>query len=542
MKQVVKTLTFLTLVCTSILLHAQDKTYPIKTSVKPDDLKTYEVNEADGTINLFFTRKGKKHEVYGTYVFDKDLTLVTETEEEMDAEQAKKKLVSYGSVTSYVLGGSMGGIIKDNVLTVENNATGVMNIKKGYIGWGATKHPMTGAQIYQEGFFARETIKPKADNGRRLSLVAFQTDAPAEYFADSKSVTGGSTHSHTQAGGKGRLLSDASGDMLVISVINTIGTKDANGEKIFGSNIKFLSQHYSAETLEMVAETPFEFQYSYELMARQQATDGSNDLLLIMAPGMGATKQYSNPDKNEYVYLRIGKDTKIKERVAFTVPYGKLKNVAICNNGNETLIFGTSEAGNEKKFASFVPTNKQKDDQLVVVLLNEGKSSVTSLPVASLAGITKGESPYAGTGLSVTNIVKLDDGSYILSGQGYQTKDITIYGDNYAFAIGSDGKINAHYVMPRLEGSSEKMASPHTLADLKNGTVFWGTYEVTKKGNLYPKYIKIDKGVPGPVVFPGDKKYVVNDKWQAYLSDKNELIYFGNTEDNKQFWIHKEDL
>lgn len=539
MKRLVKTLTLFVCAFTATALYAQDKTYLIKTSIKPDDLKTYEVTE-DGSINLFFTKKGKKHEVYGTYVFDKSLNLITETEEEMDIEQAKKKLVTSGSVTSYILGGSMGGIIKDNVLTVENNATGFMNIKKGYIGWGATKHPMTGAQIYQEGFYARETIKPKADNGRRLMLVAFQTDAPGEYFSDSKSVTGGSTYNNTHAGGKGRMLSEASGDLLVVSVINTIGTKDANGEKIFGANIKFLAQHYSAETLEMIAETSFEFQYSYELTARQQATDGSNDLLLIMAPGMGATKQYTNPNKNEYVYLRIGKDTKIKEQIAFTVPYGKLKNVAIGNNGNETLIFGTSEAGNEKKFASFVPTNKQKDDQLVVVSLKDGKPVVNSLPVASLNSITKGGSAYAGSGLSITNILKLTDGSYAISGQGFQTKDITIYGDNYAFAISNDGKINAHYVMPQVEGSSEKMASPHTLAELDNGILFWGTYEVTKKGNLYPKYVKIDKGTLGTVVIPGDKKFVVNDKWNAYLSaDKKALIYFGNTEDNKQFWLHK---
>src|SRR5690606_749828 len=85
----------------SATLSAQDKTYPVKTTAKPDELKTYEVSETDGSINLLFTKKGKKYEIYTNYVFDKDLNLVTETEEEMDVEKAKKNYSTFGRGLSF---------------------------------------------------------------------------------------------------------------------------------------------------------------------------------------------------------------------------------------------------------------------------------------------------------------------------------------------------------------------------------------------------------------------------------------------------------
>jgi len=524
----------------SAMLSAQDKTYPIKTSAKPNDLKTYEVNEANGNISILFTKKGKKNEIYSNYVFDKDLNLVSETEEEMDVEQAKKKLVTSGSVTGYILGiGSMGGIIKDNVLTVENSIVGAMTIKKGYIGWGAIRNPMNGQMIYQEGFFARETVKPKGDNGRRLIAIAFQTDAPGEYFSDSKSFGGRSfTTSKTAATGRAKLLSDATGDVVVVSTLNTIGTKDpTTGEKIFGSNFKFLAQRYSAENLELKAETAFEFPFSYEFLFKQEATDGSNDILLIMAPGMGATKKYSNPNKNEYVYLRIDIDTKIKERVMFNSPYGRLNNLCAYNFGEETIIMGTSKAGNESKFASFVPF-KSDDNQLVIIKIRSGQEPIVkATPINSLAA------PIIN--FAANDALQTTDNQIWITGQVYEKKgnDPEKWGNAYAFDIAPDGSISKHLVLSQTEKTSEKAASPISLTKLNDGSLFWNTYEYTKKGNMYPKYAKITNGNLGSVVFPGDKKYIVNETFPFYVSsDKKYLLYFGNTEDNKQLWLYKEAL
>lgn len=543
MKRLVKSLNIAACLLVSTILPAQDKTYPVKTSVKPDDLKTYDVNEADGTINLLFTKKGKNHEVYTNYVFDKNLTLINETEEELDVEQVKKKKIQFGSSWAYASGyGSMGGIIRDSVLSVDNNVVGQLVLMTGYIGWTSTRNPMNGADITDQGFVAREKIKVRDDaTKRKLTMVAFQTDAPAEFFATGRALAraGSPFDTGSRKGFESqKRVSSATGDVMVVSVINTIGLKDeTTGEKIFGNNFRFVTQRYSAKTLEKITETPFEFQYSYAKLYDQPATDGSNDMLLIFAPTHGDTKPYHNPNKNEYEYVRISVDTKIKERVKFNSPYGRLNNICIYNFGDETVVMGTSKTGNESKYASFVAF-KGDDNQLVVIRIKTGQAPIVkATPIKSLAG------PIIN--FATNDALKTTDNQIWITGQAYEQKgtDPAKWGNIYAFNITSDGSIAKHFVLPQIEKKSEQGASPVSLTQLNDGSLLWNAYEYTKKGNMYPKYAKISNGTLGAVVFPGDKKYVVNDAFPLYISPSGkELIYFGNTEDNKQLWLHKKTL
>src|SRR6218665_264089 len=114
-------------ILTSAFIYAQDKTNVVKTSVKPGDMKTYTVKE-DGSINLLFSRKGKKHELYFNYGYDKDLNLVTETEEELDIEKAKKNFSQSGIIG---INYESSGIIRDSVLSVENNKLGQLVLMTG---------------------------------------------------------------------------------------------------------------------------------------------------------------------------------------------------------------------------------------------------------------------------------------------------------------------------------------------------------------------------------------------------------------------------
>lgn len=506
---------------TTIASHAQDKTYPIKTTAKPEHLRNYSINEANGNINLLFVKKGKKNEVYTNYVFDKDLNLKTETEEEMDVEQVKKSTFW----SEFFFGPAwtrMGdGIIQDSVLSVEPNVVGNLVLLNGYIGWETSKESY-GWRFYQ-GFIVREKIAIRDDaTGRRLFLVASQTDAPVGVYSTYKSV-----------GNKSREVS--SGDVLVVSCINTLGTKDpATGEKIFGANIKYLAQIYSAKTLGKTAETPFEFKYSYKKLYDQLATDGSNDMALIFAPTHGGVKPYFAPDKNEYEYIRIAKDTKIKERTKFISPYGRLNNLCIYNFADETIIMGTSKTGNESKYADFAAF-QGKDDQLVIVRIKNGQDAVVkATAISSLAA------PLIS--FSAKDAIKTTDNQVWITGQHFWKKgeDPIVWNNLYAFNIGTDGSIAKHLVLSQTEKASEKTASPSSLTQLNDGSLLWNAYEYSKKGNMYPKYAKINGGVLGPVVYPGNKQYVLNNAFPAYFApDKKELIYFGNTEDKNEFWLHK---
>lgn len=183
-KQTKKSCVLAACVFVSVTQFTQDKTYPIQTSARPDDLKAYQISETDGSINILFTKKGKKNDIYSNYVFDKDLNLTSETEEEMDAVKVKEKSWSRG----YGINAEGGGIIRDSVLSVENNSIGQFVLMTGYIGWSSTTNPMNGATITSQGFVYREKIKPRSQSGRSQTMVAFQTDAPAEFFATGKSA------------------------------------------------------------------------------------------------------------------------------------------------------------------------------------------------------------------------------------------------------------------------------------------------------------------------------------------------------------------
>lgn len=530
----------------AVNLSAQEKIYPIKTTAHPSQLTSYNVDETDGKIELLFTKKGKKEDVYSNYVFDKNLALVKEVEEEQTKEKAKAKYTFWDAV-DYSNGGTIGEIIKDNVLTVENNATGVMSIKKGYIGMTMRKNPMTGGMVKAVGFVEREKVKPKMDDNRKLTLVTFQTDAPGEYFSNTltQNADNQANFGREKVAGLGtKLLSDATGDVLIVSSLASFGVLDGQKEKLGSNDLKFLAQRFSATTLEKLEESPFELGYIAKMLFKQEATDGSGDLLLIMAPYTGI-KQYVHPNKNEYTYLRIGKNTKIKEKINFNSPYGRLNNISINNFGNATYLFSTSEEGNKDKYFLSISEGRHKDDQLITIKFKDGKQEyLTSTPIASLISITnEPKNIYSGKGFIQKSIVSLKDGAIFISGQGFTTKETeNIYTNIFGFLINGQGKITNHYVLPKLEanGLSEKASSPQNTSLLNDGSILWGSYEFTKKGNMYPKYAKINNGALGPLVFPGDKKYVVNDIFPVYLfSNKKELLYFGNTEDNKQFWLHK---
>lgn len=534
---------------TTVTAIAQDKTYPIKTTAKPDDLKTYEVSEANGNINLLFTKKGKKNEVYTNYVFDKDLNLVTETEEELSIEQVKSKSSFWSGWSKYI---NKSGIIRDSVLSVENNMLGLLTLKTGYIGWHTWSYanPAGGTTtVSGVGFVEREKVKVKDDaTGRRLQMVAYQTDAPAEFFATGKSVsstigmsTGGTIAGKTRGGfDNDKRVSSITGDVMVVSCINTLGLKDkTTGEMIKGANIWYVAQRFSAKTLQKITDTKFEFQYSTKMLYNQEATDDSHDILLIFAPTHGGVKPYFAPNKSEYEYIRIGVDTKIKERVKFISPYGRLNSLQIYNFDDETVIFGTSKAGREDKYADFVAF-KGGDDHLVTIRIKNGQEPVIKATPMKNLGIEIQR-------FASKDVVKTTDNQLWITGQANNQKDAEKdpekWGDIYAFNIAADGSVVKNLVLPQVEKKSEQAAAPVSLIQLNDGSLLWNTYEYTKKGNMYPKYAKINNGNLGAIVFPGDKKYVVNDMFPFYLSsDVKYLLYFGNTEDNKQFWLHKEAL
>ncbi|WP_293300049.1 hypothetical protein, partial [Pedobacter sp. UBA4863] len=457
--------------------------------------------------------------------------------EELDMEQAKKKSTFWSDFFNT----SSSGIIRDSVLSVENNILGNLVLMTGYIGWRSMElqTPTGKKHITDQGFIYREKVKIKDDaSGRRLTMVGFQTDAPSEFFSTGRTMSNWDMSNSKTYGNGQKRVSSSSGDVMVVSCVNTLGMKDpATGEKIFGTNIRYVAQRYSAKNLQKIAETPFDFKYSYKKLYDQPATDGSNDMLMLFAPTHGGVKPYFAPNKSEYEYLRIGVDTKTKERTKFISPYGRLNNVYIYNLNDETIILGTSKAGNEDKYADFT-SFKGNDDQLIVIRIKNGQKAVVKATAMKSIGVELSR-------FSANGAIKTAENQVWIAGQAFEKKenDPEKWGNIYAFNISTDGSLVKNLTLPQVEKASEKMASPVYLLKLNDGDLLWAAYEITKKGNMYPKYAKISNGNLGTVIFPGDKKYVVSDRYPMYISpDNKELIYFGNTEDNKQLWLHKQTL
>jgi hypothetical protein len=540
------------IVLLSVSALAQDKTQLLTTKFKPEDLTSYKVDEAASKIDLLFIHKGRKEDVYNNFSFSTDFKLLNSSEEELEKEKAKSKF-SFWDAVNYSSGGGVSDIIKDNVLTVENNITLSMSLKKGYIGSVYWKHPMTGNMMKRVAFVARETVKAKTADDRKLTLAAFKTDAPSEYFASSFTMNAdnaGMSAGKKTIGGKSQTLSDASGDVLILATLSAQGILGPKGKEMIPDNwIKFVAQRYSASTLEKTAETAFEIPYHSEPLYRQDATDGSGDLIVILAPAFGV-KKYMNPNKQEYVYIRIAKDASIKENFTFECPFSRLNNIAIHNDGNETYIIGTGDESNNGKYFPFIAV-KQNDKQIAIIKLKEGKKEFsTTLPVANLKGLTaniggsKAEA-YDGKGLILKGFLKLQDNSIFINGQGYTEKEGTkTYGDFYGFTISPTGIINKHYVIERQESnkaSEGELARQLIFMPKGKNIMMWTAFEYTKRGDAYPKYTNINliNGSASALAVPGNKQFFVNENFPAYVyTDNSKMFFFGNDEGNKQLWMH----
>lgn len=528
----------------SIAAIAQDdKTYSFTTKSKGDDLVSYEVNEKSNEIKLLFVKKGRKADVYDNYVFDTDLKLITTSEEELEKEKAKSKFTFWDALEEQTVAGNT-QVLKDNLLTVENNAVGQMVIKKGYIGMNTNTNPISGKKQTSVGFVATEKAKAKSEDNRKLGMMAFRTDMPSEQF--NATFTTGNGRS---IGGGQKVLSEASGDLLVIATLLQHNVDGPNGKEVVDACIKYVAMKFSATSLDKIAESPFEFQYHSEILYQQDATDGTNDLLMIFAPAV-APKRFANPNRKDYIYVRVSRNAEIKEQVSFESPFFRMNSVSINQVNGSTYIVSTGDSKEKEKYFPLVKFSNE-DDQLAVIKLN-GKSVeyTTITPVADLAksfsGVDKVK-PFAGAGFQAAEFKLLSDNSFFITGQEYKLGgDLKkTYGDFYGFHIGPDGKIKRHFAVARKEdnGPSEStVASQIVVPASSDNSFFWTMLEYNKKSNAYPKYVLVDTkvGAIGNVTVPGNAEYFVNDNFPAYFyKDKKEMFFFGNTGDGKQLWLHK---
>ena len=288
-----------------------EKTHDVSGKAKRGFLDDVTVNEASNKVDLTFCTKSTNRKVkFETYHFDTQFNFKGMDE----SEEAVEKVKRYKGDTYDVPG-----------VTVEPNMMGtlVLRRKQAHYTWDW----LFGG--YNKKIEILEKVKPRGDNGS-----FYQYSAHAEY--------------------------DQTGSVVVIT-----SAKD----KLFGKGadpMRVYKEYHILKfnkDLDLVSDTPLQFDKpQYVVQATKldpkgdadKTTDDSSDpeydLGIIFAPvALPGQKKLADPKATNYTYIRVGADTKQKERVAISSP-----NSIWLVNGMATFKDGT--------VAVFGPANDKQDE------------------------------------------------------------------------------------------------------------------------------------------------------------------------------------
>ena len=290
---------------------AIEKTHDVSGKAKRGFLDEVKVDEPANKVDLTFCTKANNRKVkFETYHFDTQFNFKGVDESEEPVEKVKR----YKGDTYDVLG-----------VTVEPNMMGTLVLRRKQVHykwdwfWGG----------YNKKVEILEKVKPRGDNGS-----FYQYSAHADY--------------------------DQTGNVVVVT-----STKD----KMFGKGadpMRLYKEYHILKfnkDLDLVSDTPVLFDkpqfvaHVNKLDPQGDAaddTDDSNDpeydLGIVFAPvAIQGMKKLSDPVATNYTYVRVGADTKQKERVPVSSP-----NSIWMVNGMASFPDGT--------VAVFGPANDKKDD------------------------------------------------------------------------------------------------------------------------------------------------------------------------------------
>ena len=289
---------------------AIEKTHDVSGKAKRGFLDDVNINEGANKVDLVFCTKATNRRVkFETYHFDGQFNFKSMDESEEPVEKVKR----YRGDAYDVPG-----------VTVEPNMMGTLVLRRKQVHytwdwfWGG----------YNKKIEILEKVKPRGDNGS-----FYQYSAHAEY--------------------------DQTGNVVVIT-----SGKDKLGK---GTDPLRMFKEYHVlkfnKDLDLVSDTPIQFDKPQFVVQatkldprgdRDEDADDSSDpeydLGIVFAPvAIQGQKKQADPQATNYTYVRVGADTRQKERVAIASP-----NSIWLVNGMATFKDGT--------VAVFGPANDKTDD------------------------------------------------------------------------------------------------------------------------------------------------------------------------------------
>lgn len=430
---------------------ALEKTQDVSGKAKRGFLDDVRVDEAANRLDLTFVTKSTNRKVkFETYHFDTRFNFKGVDESEQPVEKVKRYKGDMYSVPG---------------VTVEPNMMGtlVLRRKQAHYTWDW----FWGG--YNKKVEILEKVKPRGDNGS-----FYQYSAHAEY--------------------------DQTGNVVVIT-----SSKDKLGK---GSDPMRMYKEYHIlkfdKDLNLVSDTPLQFdtpQFVVEASKldpqgdrdedADDSADPEYDLGVVFAPVNVGGKKLSDPKATNYTYVRLGADTKQKERVSFSSPNSVwvVNGMATFADGS-VAVFGPSNDKQDDYFNEAMPAQianaavrepleekfKAKNFQLLSIKGGQ-VAFVTSTPVDDFE--KKLQTPpsqkrtpeYTGKRFKVTGGTVLPNGDLLISGQSFTFQRGGALGIGKPQTVSSGGGLVGGLAGLAGKGGTS-MGTSATLKDYKDIMMF----------------------------------------------------------------------
>jgi hypothetical protein len=520
-----------------------EKTYKISRASKRGYLAGLDYDRDAKTYTLtYFTDQKKNTFKYEQYVFDNDFNFIKDGEFTEEAEKMKKKFKWFRfKGDEYTVMGN----------TVDNNLTGTLVLKRKKITY---KYQfLLGG--YNRKVEILEKVKPKTDDGNKLTGITHAED-------------------------------DMTGELYILASVKAKIGVNAGNEV---GAIKLLK--YDNE-LNLTSSKDIDFPYLQTLafsrtIEKENPDDvespGIAGMVFIFAPSNVMGKKYTDPDNNNYTYVRVDEQCNVVDRFSFKSPasYWNIHEMIIA--GNELYFYGPAMAGRDKYFNEGAGQRfgggevKYKAVQLMKV----ANGKMTYLTETTLDEFkAKQQFPpsqrktpdYSGREFGVRSYNFASNGDLIVVGQNYdKTKEgnISKFEDVLGFHFDTNGKLKAQYGLDTKEKGvavdynylqgvgyytvtkiTSVYASPQTIIEGSDKNLYWILQEIKGQANdkllTYPRIGKINMNnstMTDLQTFGKGEGFYLDPKYPFLETDKSEtLVFFGADKAGKELWFARVKL
>lgn len=493
-----------------------EKTYELTGKSKRGTLANVEFDRTKGTYTLYYvTKSNDKMAKFEIYTFDRDFNFLNMANDEIEFDKVKGK---YGWFKY------RGELYSVEGLFVEPSLTGTLVLKRKRITY-SYDWLFLG---YRKKVEVLEKLKPKSEDG-------------VKYFY----------HKHFE--------DDREGVVYIL-----VGEKDRSDVNATMAKLHVLKFN---KELDLLGDLPLTFDHPQsvalaKVIPHVYEDDPENpsfrDMTFIFAP-FGSKGFNSDPNKNNFTWVRVSNDMKLVSRQSFQspAPGWKIDEMIVDAEKNEIYYFGPSAEGKDKYFFQAVAVTKFKAVQLMKIS-SDKVNYLTSTNLVEFESKLKTppsqkKSPaYEGKKFQIANYYMGSNGDFFVIGQNFdQGKEGLKFRDVICFHFDSKGVLKAQYGVDTKENNATATANgcPQFFIEGSSGkNMYWFLREIdgiAPNGRLltYLRIGKIDMngGTISDLSMPGgDKKpeYFLDPNFPYLETDKGgTVVFFGADKKGKNIWF-----